>query len=89
MNAETQSSSVIDLTGIPEPVVQSIRQLVESIRNGTGPAKHEDPVPKPERKPLMGRFAHLGLSIPKEHIDEAQREVWGSFQPDKSTEAKS
>jgi len=32
-----------------------------------------------ERPPLMGRFAHLGWSFPKEEIDEAQREMWANF----------
>ena len=59
------------------PVVQSIQQLVDSLRE-------EMPVeaPKPSlqrRLPLRGRFAFLNLSIPKEDIDAAQREAWAAF----------
>jgi len=64
--------TTIDLAGLPEPVANSIRQLVESLRAAArGDA--------PPRVPLLGRFAVPGLSIPKEDIDEAQREMWANF----------
>jgi hypothetical protein len=69
--------TTIDVTGLPEPVIRSIQQLVETLR--------EDPKPTPEppkRPPLIGRFAHLGYSFPKEMIDEAQRECWANFPRD-------
>lgn len=65
--------TTIDLAGLPEPVVRSIRQLVESLREA---ARGEAPPPRP---PLAGRFEHLGYSFPKEEIDEAQREMWANF----------
>lgn len=64
----------IDLAGLPEPVIRSIQQLVESLREETKPAE--------TRPPSIGRFAHLGYSIPKEVIDEAQRECWANFPRD-------
>ena len=36
----------------------------------------------PNRKDPMGMFAHLGLSISKEEIDEARREAWANFPRD-------
>lgn len=70
-------ANLIDLTGLPEPVVRSIKQLVESLRETTAVAEQpQTPAPRP---PLMGRFAHLGISISKEEIDEAQREMWANF----------
>lgn len=69
-------STTIDLAGLPEPVIRSIRNLVESLRaEATSPAVESRP-------PLIGRFAHLGYSIPKEVIDEAQRECWAGFPRD-------
>jgi hypothetical protein len=34
--------------------------------------------PRP-RKSAMGMFAHLGIDIPPEVIDEARREAWANF----------
>jgi hypothetical protein len=38
--------------------------------------------PKEERKSAAGRYAHLGLHIPKEVIDEGRREMWANFPRD-------
>ena len=70
------SSAILDLSGLPEPVVKSIKQLVESLREGIASQGHSGATPQPS--PLRGRFADLKLSIPTEDIDEAQREA--SFQ---------
>ena len=67
----------IDLSGLPEQVAQSIRHLVESIRERL-PSEE----PTPQRPPLRGRFADLKLSIPAEHLDEARREAWANFPRD-------
>jgi len=72
--------NTIDLSGLPDPVVRSIRQLVESLRKGL-------PTPEPHaaesrRPPLRGRFVALGLSVPKEDLDEARRDAWKSFPRD-------
>ena len=71
------SSVILDLSGLPEPVVQRIKRLVESLREGTasrGPSRGSGQPP-----PLRGRFAELKLSITKEDLDEAQREAWHDF----------
>jgi len=65
--------TTIDLAGLPEPVVRGIKQLVESLREAT---LGETPPPRPS---LVGRFAVPGVSVPKEIIDEAQREMWANF----------
>jgi len=61
------------LAGLPEPVVKSIKQLVESLREGM--ASQGLSGTKPQPPALRGRFADLRLSIPKEDIDKAQREA--------------
>src|SRR5271157_1571025 len=73
----TPDSTVLDLSGLPEPVVKSIKQLVESLREGIASQGHSGTTPQPS--PLRGRFADLKLSIPTENIDEAQREAWQDF----------
>ena len=73
----TTDSAILDLTGLPEPVVKSIKQLVESLREGIATQSHMAATCEPAS--LRGRFANLGLSIPKEDLDEAQREAWQDF----------
>ena len=34
------------------------------------------------KQPLAGRFAHLGLSVSREAIDEGRRELWANFPRD-------
>jgi hypothetical protein len=67
----------IDLTGLPKPVIEQVTKLVDEARQQL--AIQDPPT---ERAPLIGRFAQLGLSIPKEEIDEAQREAWKGFPRD-------
>jgi len=74
------ASSTIDLSGLPESVVQSIKRLVDSIRERL-PAEGRAATMR-ERPPLRGRFADLKLSIPREDIDEARREAWANFPRD-------
>ena len=71
-NFETTS---IDVTGVPEPLVEDIRRLIRTIRERL-------PTPSsgvPTRPALRGRFADLTITVPKEHIDEAQTEAWTNF----------
>jgi hypothetical protein len=70
-------SQLVDLTGLPEPVVQDIRRLVETLRVKLGSG--EVGPPRMGHRPLRGLFAEPGLSIPKEEIDQAQREAWAGF----------
>jgi hypothetical protein len=74
---DTSASSTVDLAGLPEPVMKSIKMLVESLREGMPSKDHPQQTPQPP--PLRGRFADLALSIPKEDIDEAQQEAWKNF----------
>jgi hypothetical protein len=71
------SPIILDVSGLPEPVVQSIMQLVKSLRAGIANRGPSGPPGQPP--PLWGRFAHLDLSIPKENIDEAQSDAWQDF----------
>ena len=73
----TPQPQTVDVTGLPEPVIQSLRVIVEEFRE-----KHAKvgPTAAPgERRPLKGRFADRALSISKEEIDAAQREAWNGF----------
>jgi hypothetical protein len=72
---DTTASTVIDLSGLPEPVIRSIRQLVADLQA----VPPQTPPAAPVRQPLIGRFAHLGLSFSREEIDEARRELWANF----------
>jgi hypothetical protein len=74
----TSGSSILDLSGLPEPVIRSIKQLVESLREGI--AIQGQFGTKPQSPALRRRFADLRLSIPFEDIDAAQREAWQDFQ---------
>jgi hypothetical protein len=69
-------SVTIDVSGLPEPVVQSIQQLVDSLREEM---PREESKAGPQRQPLRGRFADLKLSLSKEDLDAAQREAWAKF----------
>jgi hypothetical protein len=80
MASETSPSPspvILDLSGLPEPVVRSIKQLVEWLPAEIADRVHSGPAEQPP--PLRGRFADLDLSISKEDIDEAKREAWQDF----------
>lgn len=69
---------LLDLTGLPEPVVQDIKQLVQTLRERLAAAP-----PTADRQPLIGRLAHLGLKTPSlEEFKEARREAWANFPRD-------
>lgn len=73
-------STTVNLSGLPEPVVEQVLRLVHDAREklaeeAGGPTANARP-------PLRGRFEHLGYSIPKEVIDEAQREAWAGLPRD-------
>ena len=79
MDLESTSSNptTVDVTGLPEPVIDDLRRLVKTLRKKL--PTQESVASGQERLPLRGRFADLKLSIPKEDIDEAQREAWKGF----------
>ena len=67
-HGHTPESETVDVTGLPEPIIQSIKQLVESIREGM-----RDPS-------NLKRIAHIELSSnPKEDVDETRGEAWEKF----------
>jgi len=69
-----QVPQIVDLTGLPEPVVRDIRQLVETLRGKLAGQ------PAAPRKPLVGRLAHLNLKTPTlDEFEEARREAWANF----------
>jgi hypothetical protein len=76
--AETDPAT-IDVSGLPETVVRDIRQLVETLRNGSAQSPQ---VPTP-RKSLRGCLAGKGLKIPTlEELEEVRREMWANFPRD-------
>jgi hypothetical protein len=73
-------NSTIDVSGLPEPVVQVVRDLVDTLRrNLGGPAAGMGRA----RKPLGGRLAHLNLKVPNlDEFQQARRETWADFPHD-------
>ncbi len=55
---------------LPPEEQQKVAELVESLAATR---------PKGPRKNPMGMFAHRGIHIPAEVIDEARREAWANF----------
>lgn len=75
--ARTLDPILIDLAGLPEPIIKSIKQLVDSLREEM--PSEETTQGTRDRPPLRGRFADLKLSVPREDIDEARRDAWKNF----------
>ena len=72
----TTPTTTIDVTGLSEPMVQSIQQLVAILRSN-GPQ-----VGSP-RRPLRGRLAGMNLTIPTAaDVEELRREMWANFPRD-------
>lgn len=69
----------IDVTGLPE---QTVRQVLQIVREAREKQALVVPTASTIRPPLRGRFEYLGYSVPKEVIDEAQREAWANFPRD-------
>jgi len=61
---------LLKLQLLPPEDQQKVAELVESL----AAAKPQRP-----RKNPMGMFAHRGIDIPPEVIDEARREAWRNF----------
>jgi len=69
----TPANSTVDLTGLPEPVVRGIRQLVQALKEEhphmeTAPATFGE-----EQEPLAERFAPLFISRPTPAAEELER----------------
>ena len=74
----TDASTTVDLTGLPEAVVRQVTHLVEEARQKQSRAA----TPVGEPPPLLGRFARLGIRLPKDELDQDQREAWAGFPGD-------
>ena len=70
-------STTIDLAGLPEPVIQSIKQLVASLREGVVSA------PKPEqpkvRPTLRGMYNQPAPLYTPEMFKRDRLEAWANF----------
>lgn len=71
----TDAAITVDLAGLPGAAVRQVKSLVEEARRKQSQAA----TPGGDRPPLLGRFAHLGISLTKDDIDQAQREAWAGF----------
>ena len=66
----------IDLTGLPGPVADSIRRLVESLRT----AQHDASGDQTHQRSIIGLYAGEGVSTPSlEEFKDARREISASF----------
>ena len=71
----------VDLTGLPEPVVQSIQQLVALWR--THMPNRDQSAPATKQNNLFGCLADKNLTIPTEaDLDELRHEMWANFPRD-------
>lgn len=71
-----EPSTTIDVTGLPEPVIRVVRELVATLRGSLG----SQPAGAASRKPLAGRLAHLNLKVPTlDEFQAARRESWANF----------
>lgn len=66
----------IDVSGLPGPVVESIRRLVESLRAAQPGATR----PEVATRSIIGLFADQGVPTPSlEEFQDARREMWANF----------
>lgn len=73
--------TTIDVTGLPEPVVRDIRQLVDTLRSKLSPPQPTEG--QGGRKPLRGCLAGRGLTIPTlQDIEDGRREMGSGFPRD-------
>jgi hypothetical protein len=72
----------IDLTGLPDEVVQQVVRIVDEARRAEAkPAGAPGVSPDGGGRPSdIGRFAHLGLSFPPEVFEENKREIMETFE---------
>ena len=83
------ATQTVDLTGLPESVVQQVMQLVQQARQKQAEEAENLPKPGDGQPGIIGMFAHLGIKTPTlEEFEEARREMWANFPrefPDPST----
>jgi hypothetical protein len=70
------ASRIVDLTGLPESVVQKVTEFIEEARQQqTKDASTASRLPS-----VVGMFDHLGIKTPTVgELDEARREMWANF----------
>lgn len=72
------SSSLVEkiaakAAALPDEQQQAALDYIESLE------REAEKRAAPQRKSLMGAFAHLGLDVTAEDIDEVRREMWRNF----------
>ena len=87
------TTHTVDLSGLPQPVAEDIKRLVQTLREKMPAQEVTNGPPSTraaeERKPLIGRLAHLGLKTPSlDEFKEASREAWANFPRDFPDPAK-
>lgn len=72
---DAPASSTLDLTGLPEPFVRSLRQLVSDLR-----AAVPVPTPQPARQRLRGSCSQPAPEYTAEMMKRDRMEAWAGFQ---------
>ena len=73
--ANATPSATVDLSGLPGPVVESIKHLVDSLR-AVQPGAGQ---PEATSRSIIGLFADQGIPTPSlEVFQDARREMWAN-----------
>jgi hypothetical protein len=71
------ASTTVDLSGLPDPVVESIKQLVESVRAAQSRADRSEATAV---QSIIGLFADQGIPTPSlEEFQQARHEMGADF----------
>jgi hypothetical protein len=74
--ASNPSPTTVDLSGLPWPVAESIKRLVESLRAAAPGASRPEAAPRS----IIGLFAGQGVPTPTlEEFQDARREMGANF----------
>ena len=71
---DAPASAVLDLTGLPEPFVRTLHQLVSDLR-----AMSSQPPPVAGRPPLRGRYSRPAPEYTAEMMKRDRLEAWAAF----------
>jgi hypothetical protein len=77
LNSRHTSSSTLDLSGLPEPLVDDLRRLVGTLRSRVSVL----PTPQSTQRPaVVGLYACLGLPTPPlDEFANFRRAAWEDF----------
>lgn len=75
---DAPASTVLDLAGLPEPVIRTLRQLVADLRATPAPSPAPSPAPA-TRPPLRGRFSQPAPEYTSEMMKRDRLEAWANF----------